>query len=251
MSMPPQVIAHRGASADAAENTMPAFELAWRQGADGVECDVRLTADCQVVCIHDADTERVAGKLLSVENHSYADLQALDVGSWKGEEFKESRIPLLSELLAASPSGKQLLIEVKTGVEILPALLEVLDASTIQLRVVTIIAFDVEVIRSLKQQRPELHAYWLIDVQSNWLGRSKLKLDDVLETLIEIRADGVGLRCHSGIHREMVHAILSADLALNIWTVDDATDARRFATFGVTSITSNEPAAMLVALFER
>ena len=245
--MPPKVIAHRGASADAPENTLPAFELAWQQRADGVECDVRLTADCQVVCIHDADTGRVAGKALAVEKHSYAELLELDVGRWKGAEFKDTRIPLLSELLAASPFGKQVLIEVKTGGEILPALLEALDASPIELRVITIIAFDVEVIRALKQQRPALHAYWLIDVKSNWLGRSKLRLDDVLDTLIEIRANGVGLRCHSGINREMVHAILSADLALNVWTVDDPTDARRFDTFGVTSITSNEPAAMLAA----
>ena len=251
MRLPPKVIAHRGASEHAPENTLPAFELAWQQGADGVECDVRLTADCQVVCIHDADTERVAGKTLLVEKHSYADLQALDVGAWKGAAFKDTCIPLLSGLLAASPFGKQLFIEVKTGVEILPALLEVLDASPIDLRVITVIAFDTEVIRSLKQLRPEIRAYWLIDVQSNWLGRSKLKLDDVLDTLIEIRANGLGLRRHSGINRDMVHAILSADLALNIWTVDDPTDARRFDTFGVTSITSNEPAAMLAALFER
>jgi glycerophosphoryl diester phosphodiesterase len=248
MRMPPKVIAHRGASAHAPENTLPAFELGWQQGADGVECDVRLTADGQVVCIHDADTARVAGKSLSVEKHPYSDLQALDVGAWKGAEFKDTRIPLLSDLLAISPFGKQVFIEVKTGVEILSALLDVLDASPIELRVITVIAFDLEVIRSLKQQRPELHAYWLIDVKSNWLGRSKLKLDDVLETLTEIRADGLGLRCHSGINREMVHAILSADLSLNVWTVDDPTDARRFDTFGVTSITSNESAAMLVAL---
>jgi glycerophosphoryl diester phosphodiesterase len=246
--MPPKVIAHRGASAHAPENTVPAFELGWQQGADGVECDVRLTADCQVVCIHDADTDRVSGKSLLVESHSYADLQQLDVGAWKGAEFKDTRIPQLSELLAISPFGKQVFIEVKTGVEILPALFDVLDASPIDLRVITVIAFDVEVIRSLKQQRPELRAYWLIDVQSNWLGRSKLKLDDVLDTLIEIRADGLGVRCHSGINREMVHVILSADLALNIWTVDDPTDARRFDSFGVTSITSNEPAAMVAAL---
>jgi glycerophosphoryl diester phosphodiesterase len=85
-------------------------------------------------------------------------------------------------------------------------------------------------------------------VKSNWLGRSKLKVDDVLDTLIDIRADGLGLRCHSGINRDMVHAILSADVALNIWTVDDPTDAQRFDSFGVTSISSNDPAAMLAAL---
>jgi glycerophosphoryl diester phosphodiesterase len=244
----PLVIAHRGASAHAPENTLPAFKLGWEAGADGVECDVRLTADCQVVCIHDADTTRVAGKSQVVENHSYADLQQLDVGAWQGVEFQDTRIPLLSELLAMTPFGKQVFIEIKTGVEILPSLFDVLDASSIDLRSVTVIAFDLELVRSLKQKRRDLRVYWLIDVTSNWLGRSRLKIQTVLETLIEIQAEGMGLRLHSGINREMVAAILSANVALNIWTVDDPTDARRYASFGVTSISSNEPALILAAL---
>ena len=57
----PMVVAHRGASADAPENTLPAFELAWKQGADAIECDVWMTADGHLVCHHDRATDRSSG----------------------------------------------------------------------------------------------------------------------------------------------------------------------------------------------
>ncbi len=248
MNYIPKVIAHRGASANAPENTLPAFDLAWKEGADGIECDVRLTADCQVVCLHDADTGRVAGTNLAVEAHDYAELQTLDVGKWKSAEFADTRIPLLSEVMAKVPPGKKFLIEVKTGEEMIAPLLDVIDAASVELKQIAVIVFDPAMVRALKAKRPELRVYWLIDVKSNWLGRSKLKLADVLDTLVEIDADGLGLRCHSGIHREMVKAILEADVDLNIWTVDNPVDARRYASFEVTSISTNCPRAMLDAM---
>ncbi|MGZ0707129.1 glycerophosphodiester phosphodiesterase family protein [Coraliomargarita sp. W4R53] len=248
MNYIPKVIAHRGASSAAPENTLPAVELAFKEGADGVECDVRLTADCQVVCMHDANTERVAGTSMLVEQHRFEDLRRLDVGAWQGAHFTNTRIPLLSELMAVVPPGKKLLVELKVGPEILVPLFEVIDASAIELKYLAILVFDIEMVKRIKALRPELMVYWLIDVKSNWLGRSQLKLSDVLDDLVEADADGLGLRCHSGIHREMVKAILEADVDLNVWTVDDGVDARRYASFGVSSISTNRPKAMLDAM---
>lgn len=248
MNYIPKVIGHRGASATAPENTLPAFEQAFKEGADGVECDVRLTADGQVVCLHDADTLRVAGTAMLVEEHSYEELQQLDVGAGKSAAFTGTRIPLLSELMAKVPPGKKLLVELKIGQEILAPLFEVIDASSIELKQLAIIVLDQEMVRTIKAQRPDLKVYWLIDVKSNWLGRSKLKLGDALDTLVEINADGLGLRDHSGIDRKMVKAILEADVHLNIWTVDNPVDARRYASLGVRSISTNCPKVMLDAM---
>ena len=232
----------------APENTLAAVRQAWKEGADGLECDVRLTSDCQVVCIHDADTERVGDRKLVVEAHTDQDLQQVDVGAWKGPLFVGERIPFLSEWLVDVPAGKRLLIELKTGEEILTPLFDVLDAAAVDMKQVVIIVFDTDMVRALKARRAELAVYWLIDVQSNWLGRSKLKLDNVLQTAKELQCEGLGLRCHSGIHREMVQAVLDAGLEMNIWTVDDPDDARRYADFGVTSISSNYPKAMREAM---
>lgn len=250
MKARPLVIAHRGASALAPENTLPAFVLGWKLGADAVECDVRLTGDSHVVCLHDANTKRTSGQSLAVAQHDYAELRALDAGSWKGANFCGTHIPLLSELLAYVPPNRQLLIEIKCGIEILPVLLEVIEAAPVVLEQLTVISFDAAVIAELKALQPKLRAYWLLDVGANWLGRSKLKLEQVLAELAELRADGLGLRAHCGIHREMVETILRAELDLNIWTVDDPVEARRLASFGVSSITTNRPEWLVGAAFE-
>jgi glycerophosphoryl diester phosphodiesterase len=245
MNYIPKVIAHRGASASAPENTLPAFELAWKEGADGIECDVRLTADGQVVCIHDADTDRVAGRSLVVEAESLEALQALDVGTSKGADFVGTRIPLLSEVMAKVPPGKRLFVELKTGESIVEPLLAVIDAASIEVKKIALLSFDPDVVRALKTRRPDIEVHWLIDVVSNWRGRSKLKLADVLDRVVAIDADGLGLRAHSGIDRAMVKAILEADVHLNVWTVDLPKEARRYASLGVSSITTNCPKTLL------
>lgn len=237
----PLIIAHRGASGEAPENTLAALQLAWKQGADGVECDVHLTSDCRIICLHDFDTKRVARQKLLVARHSFAELGQLDVGLWKGRDFKGERIPLLADALGTVPPRKQIYIEIKCGPEIVQPLLEQLDASWLKPQQITLICFDQKVIQALLAARPGLQVFWLIDVRSNWLGRSKLKLPEVLAQASYLGVQGLGLRCHSGIRRDMVERIQKAGLALNVWTVNDPIDARRYASFGVHSVTTNFP----------
>ncbi|HEU4382806.1 MAG TPA: glycerophosphodiester phosphodiesterase [Anaeromyxobacteraceae bacterium] len=97
----PLVLGHRGASADAPENTLAAFRLALAQGADGVELDAWRCASGEVVVFHDADARRLCGSPLRVTRASLAELEALDVGAWKGERFRGERIPRLEEALEA------------------------------------------------------------------------------------------------------------------------------------------------------
>lgn len=248
MNDTPKVIAHRGASANAPENTLPAFTLAWKEGADGVECDVRLTADGQVVCFHDADTERVAGQSLDVASNDYATLSEMDVGSHLGASHAGAKIPLLSEMMAQMPPGKKLFIEIKSDDAIIEPLLEVIDGARVELKQIALLAFDSEMVKALKKRNPSLKVYWLVDAKSNWLGRSQLKLADVQDTLVDIRADGLGLHSHSGIKRGMVKSILESDVHLNIWTVDAPEEARRYNSLGVSSITTNSPQAVLKAI---
>src|SRR3546814_13212630 len=78
-----QVVAHRGASHDIAEHTLGAYLEAIRTGADGLECDVRLTADGHLVCVHDRDLRRTASNSGVVSTMELAELDAFDFGSWK------------------------------------------------------------------------------------------------------------------------------------------------------------------------
>src|SRR5215218_10073762 len=87
------IIAHRGASHDAPENTIAAYKLAIEQGADGFEGDYWLGAGGHIMCLHDADTKRVGGKKLSVTKAPFDQLRALDVGSWKDAKWHGEKIP--------------------------------------------------------------------------------------------------------------------------------------------------------------
>src|SRR5512141_1462298 len=91
----PLVLGHRGASADAPENTLAALELALRQGADGVELDVWRCATGEVVVHHDADLERTAGLPLRIDRTPWTALRAADVGAWKGARWAGERPPRL------------------------------------------------------------------------------------------------------------------------------------------------------------
>src|SRR5262249_38764427 len=99
-----EIIAHRGASHDAPENTLAAMRLAWAQGADAIECDVHLARDGELVVVHDPDARRTTGVALEVARASVAELQQLDAGRWKDARFAGEKIPTLDEVLALVPA---------------------------------------------------------------------------------------------------------------------------------------------------
>ncbi|MDH3732694.1 MAG: glycerophosphodiester phosphodiesterase family protein [Gemmatimonadota bacterium] len=107
------VTAHRGAKFEAPENTMPAFERAIQAGADWIELDVQLTADNELIVVHDRDFNRVSGSALRAEESPLADLLALDVGSWFGPEFQGVTPPTLEEALETARDRVGVLIELK------------------------------------------------------------------------------------------------------------------------------------------
>lgn len=114
-SQPVEVIAHRGASAQAPENTLAAFRRALELGADWFELDCTLSKDAQIVVIHDDTIKRTAkGKPKGrVADLTLAELKALDVGSWKSAEFKDERIPTLAESLDLAAGKIGVYVEVK------------------------------------------------------------------------------------------------------------------------------------------
>ena len=124
-------IAHRGASHLAPENTLSAAILGWELGAEAVEIDVHLSADNRVMVIHDFDTEKTSlGKSkFKVAKTNSKVLRTVDVGSYKSEKYKGEKIPFIEEILEALPIGKTLVVEIKCGSEILPALRKAVDKS--------------------------------------------------------------------------------------------------------------------------
>lgn len=108
-----QISAHRGASNEAPENTIPAIEKAIEGGADYVEIDVRLTADGEVVLMHDASTERTTDQALTVTECTYEELLTLDAGAWFSEEYAGTEIPSLEEVMEICENRIMMNIELK------------------------------------------------------------------------------------------------------------------------------------------
>lgn len=107
----PLILGHRGASAHAPENTLAAFRLACAQGADGIELDVKLSADGAMVVIHDQTVDRTTGGSGKVNSLKLEEIKRLDAGSFFSPAFKGEPIPTLEEVFAAV--GQDLLINVE------------------------------------------------------------------------------------------------------------------------------------------
>jgi len=238
----PLIVAHRGASRDAPENTIPAFQLAWEQGADAIEADFHLSKDGEIVCFHDADTERVAGTQLVVRQSTLAELKQLDVGATHGVAFNGTRIPTIAEVFATIPQGKKIFIEVKCGAEIIPTLLNEIDQSGLTQEQIVVISFNKQVIQQLKIKAPQYKASWLCSFNKQETGEITPALATVLKTLKQIQADG--LSSNTAVPASVIEAVSQQGYEWHVWTINDLNTARRMQALGVLSITTDVPGSM-------
>jgi len=246
------IVAHRGASLDAPENTLAAFRLAWEQGADAIEGDFYLTSDGQIVCIHDKTTKRVAPEEpeLTVAKTTLQELRQLDVGRWKADKFVEERIPTLKEVLTIVPRGKRIFVEIKCGPEIVPALQEQLIASNLDDQQIVIIAFNEAVVRACREEMPQYKCNWLTGYKQKkgeiqWTPTTQ----NVITSLRKTGAVGLGTQANENvIDSGFVKSVRDAGCEFHVWTVNDIAAAKRFARLGVDSITTDRPALIRRAL---
>ena len=245
----PFVVAHRGASAEAPENTIPAFELAWKQGADAIEGDFHLTKDGQIVCIHDRDTGKVADRKLLVSESTLAELQTLDVGAHKDARFKGTKIPTIAEVFATVPEGRMIFIEIKCGGEIVNPLIDEIGKSGLQQEQIVVISFNANVLKELKMKAPEYKVSWLCNFKGNGKDRPvSPSIETTLDTLgdIETRAISSGI----SIPDEYLATLMAQGYEWHVWTVNDRETARRAKARGAASITTDVPGRLRTYLRE-
>jgi len=239
------IVGHRGASHDAPENTLSAFREAWAQNADGVEGDFYVTKDQQIVCIHDANTERTGGKKLLVAQSTLAELRELEYGGWKDNAFAGEPIPTFAEVMAAIPAGKLFVIELKTGPEIVPLLKAELERIKPNLTDLLIIAFNKDTVRTVKRELPEIRTHWLTGYkQDKSTGLWNPTSVEVLATLQEIKADGLGTQGNREIvTKDFISLLHTGGMKeFHVWTIDEPSDAVYFQELGTIGITTNRPA---------
>jgi glycerophosphoryl diester phosphodiesterase len=239
--LPFEIIAHRGYSFLAPENTRAAVELGWQEGADAAEGDFRLTADGKIVAMHDADLRRTAGIDRRVVECTLADLQSYDVGSWKSAQFSGECVPTLEDLLATVPAGKRFFVEVKCGTEVIDELRRVVERCGLEPRQIVLISLQFETIAEIKQAIPQCPAYWVVEFKQDPKGVWQPSSAEVLRRAQAAKLDGLDLMANGPIDSTFCQQILAAGFGLCVWTVDDPELARRLIDFGVQGITTNRP----------
>jgi glycerophosphoryl diester phosphodiesterase len=229
----PVVIAHRGASAAAPEHTIPAYEAAIAAGADALELDVHLSADDQLVVIHDARLERTTDGHGAVREHTTRELKRLDAGGWFGRRFRGQRIQTLGEVLERFRDRLGFGIELKAGSDLYPGIEERL-LGLLQLYEVadrTLVAsFDHHALRTCRALDPDVRTGAL--VVGRLLAPAALAPPGLLQALC-LHADLVTARD--------VAAVRDAGFECYVWVVNEPAAALRFAGWGVTGIVTDRP----------
>lgn len=215
----PRIIAHRGGPSLEPENTLRAFRRVEALGVDGIELDLRVTADGRLVVIHDATLDRTTNGTGPVRDRTLAELQRLDAGM--GE-----RIPTFEQVLEATKLPIQ--TELKTD-EALEPLLHLLSREHGRNRILPI-CFDADVLRRLHSHAPSI----TIGLLANEASRN------VIEQACRIGASFVSLRAAS-VHPAAVERCRKANLEVSVWTVNAPTNMRRMIRLAVDAIVTDRP----------
>lgn len=253
----PLVFAHRGASAVLPEHTLPAYLRALDDGADGVECDVRLTRDGHLVCVHDSRLERTSNGRGRVSAHTLGQLERLDFGSWHqggaGPATTEAtRVLTLDRLLRSlREAGRPVRVLVETkhpnryGAEVerrLVALLRAHDLATPApddpVRV-TVMSFSPMAIRRVRRLAPALPTVLLLEALPPMVRLGRLPFDT--------RIAGPGIRLVRS-RPSLVPALRAAGNQVYVWTVNRPADLDLVRGLEVDGVITDRPAEVLARL---
>ncbi|WP_406485396.1 glycerophosphodiester phosphodiesterase [Streptomyces sp. NBC_01563] len=263
---PIQVIAHRGASDDAPEHTLAAYRKAIEDGADALECDVRLTADGHLVCVHDRRVNRTSNGRGAVSALELAELAALDFGSWKDREESESPdwdpVPgeltsvltlerLLELVVETRAAGRPLQLAVETkhptrwAGQVEERLLQLLkhfelDApSADEPSPVRIMSFSARSLHRIQVAAPMLPTVYLMQFVSPRLRDGRLPAG--------ARIAGPGMRIVRN-HPGYIERLHRAGHRVHVWTVNEPEDVERCVDLGIEAIITNRPKQVLAQL---
>lgn len=227
----PQIIAHRGASVGAPENTFSAYRTALAIGVHGIELDAHLSADGEPIIIHDHLLDRTTNGQGPVGEHTLVELRKLDVGRWFGEDFAGEQIPTLAEVLDVLRDIR-VIVEIKSGLVryagIAARVAAVIRASGHPR--VTVSSFDHPVLVEIKEALPEQETAVLYVARP--VNAIRLARD----------AGAVILHPHwSLLTLDVVSSAHDAGLRVETWVVDEPVDQTRMIAMGVDAIMTNDP----------
>jgi glycerophosphoryl diester phosphodiesterase len=247
-----KIIAHRGASAEAPENTLAAFRRALDLGVEMIELDVQLTRDKVPVVIHDATLARTTNGQGTVSGRDYDAIRRLSAGAWFSERFAEERVPRLSDVHALVAGRADLNVEIKADAgdareTAALALREALRVDTLASTLYS--SFDP---RALERLRVEDRGARLALLT----GPGNLFSEDLApDRMVRAVLDRVGRWRHLKLEAACLHRLLVTEplteelrrlrLPILVYTVDEPGEVARLEALGVSGVFSNDPAPLL------
>lgn len=249
---PPLILAHRGASAYAPENTIAAFRLAHELGADGIELDVQLTRDKIPIVIHDDTVDRTTDGTGRVSELTVGEIARLDAGTWKTEDYRGEKIPTLAQVFEElsdwlNPMGRVrpclINVELKTervrtdGLE--QQTLNVISRYAMQHRIL-LSSFSPLALHRAKKINPRIPRGFLYDQTMPFYLRNALPRYWTAPQAMHPEYTMIDARYMEWARQKK--------LLVNTWTVDDPDQARRLAQLGVNAIITNKPDVIRGAL---
>jgi glycerophosphoryl diester phosphodiesterase len=285
LSVPPVIFAHRGSSGTYAEHTRAAYLQALADGVDGVECDVHLSRDGQLVCIHDTTLDRTTSGSGDVADRTLAELRTLDVSAWKGVGIpsdyggvQDQFLTLADLLVLLRRAGRplRLAIELKHpspfGLRLEEALVAFLmdegwdqESSRLGNLEISFMSFNPDSMRQLAESAPHHMLCQLVaDVEPQEV-RDALRFGSIAEGALitvlqralkegeelidrqEVGIAGPGVQ-YVRDHPERVRRWIREGLRVRVWTVNTVEDALFLAGLGVQEMTSDYPARIRIAL---
>jgi len=261
--MTPQVVAHRGASEENAEHTLRAYVAALDAGADGLECDVRMTADGHLVCVHDRDLRRTASKTGLISNSNLEDLQQLDFASWKNpwaelddeaperDESLDGVLTLRKLLETVADYDRRVEVAIETkhptryGGLVEKRVTELLhnfrwdNGSSDEPSPARVMSFSFTALQRMQRLAPAVPVVQLIDKPHNWsMVRRMIGKDWIVGPGIELVRD----------HPKVATAMGRSGHDVHVWTVNSEADLRLCQEIGVKAVISDRPAYLLELL---
>ncbi|MBT8387994.1 MAG: hypothetical protein KJO12_11330 [Ignavibacteria bacterium] len=230
------IIAHRGESYDAPENTHASINLAWNRNDDAVEIDVQLTKDKRIVLIHDKSTLRTGGKLKRISSNTYDNLLQVEIGKFKGRKWKYERIPLLDDVIDKVPKNKILFIEIKSDYRIVKPIKNLIRQKNVEPNQIKFIGFDINIMKKIKKTLPEFETYWIIEGKHY---KSNSAIENSVEKCISAGLDGLDVQARKYLNSEVIQFIKYNELNIYTWTVDDPIRAKQLVLDGIDGITTN------------
>ncbi len=244
---PVPVVAHRGSSFAAPENTLASAKLSIAMNADGSECDVYQIADGTLVLLHDANLKRTTGLDKKVVECDYDTVSKLDAGSWKDPKYAGEKIPTLPEYLSLfKGANTRPVIEIKMeGIEL--PVVQAIQQADLTARVV-VIAFSENVVKKVREIEPRISVAWLYGKKEE--GWTVEQTADFLTEKAEYCNTRILDLNHELLSPELLKILRNRGFFVWAWTVDDPARMETLLRWGIDSITTNKP-DLLIEIMNR